>query len=263
MSNLGKWSNSIIQLGFVQGYCQLWKEHKWLPLGQEPPAFLPVATFSFKKCRAYGLLAIVFGKGSSTPTLQALCITQQSNFWTTGDVMFITHQATVHGWRCSCPLGSVTGGRQTVLVGFCIEKGHCRLHSAHWLQSMVLSLAALSGDVGLANVAFRIAVTETFQFPFLHGRAVIKNKHTWFKEEKKKSSHVQGLWTWRFGEDVLAELLFLGRFPSTTAAAVGCALLCLQPFVEGDFLLVSTAGFRVPFPGGGCRSVCYEIALRR
>lgn len=53
--------------------------------------------YSFKKCRAYGLLAIVFGKGSSTPTLQALCITQQSNFWTTGDVMFITHQATVHG----------------------------------------------------------------------------------------------------------------------------------------------------------------------
>lgn len=49
---------------------------------------------------------------------------------------------------------------------------------------MILSLAALSGDVGLANVGFRRAFMETSQVPLLHGRAVIKNKRTRFKEEK-------------------------------------------------------------------------------
>lgn len=60
-------------------------------------------------------------------------------------------------------------------------------------------------------------------------------------------------------------VLFLYHFPSAdTAAAVGCAQDCLQPFVEGDFLLVNAAGFRVPFPGGSCRSlVCYEIELQQ
>ena len=60
-------------------------------------------------------------------------------------------------------------------------------------------------------------------------------------------------------------LLFLYHFPSAdTAPAIGAARDCSQPFVEGDFLLVNAAGFRVPFPGGGCRSlVCYEIALQQ
>lgn len=47
-----------------------------------------------------------------------------------------------------------------------------------------MSLAALSGDVGLANVGFRRTFIETSQVPLLHGRAVIKNRRTQFKEEK-------------------------------------------------------------------------------
>lgn len=60
-------------------------------------------------------------------------------------------------------------------------------------------------------------------------------------------------------------MLFLWRFPSAdSAAAVGHAQDCLQPFAEGDFLLVNAAGFRVIFPGRGYRSlVCYEIALQQ
>lgn len=49
-------------------------------------------------------------------------------------------------------------------------------------------------------------------------------------------------------------VLFLYCFPSAHAAAAGHAQDCLQPFVEGDFLLVNAAGFRVIFPGHGCRS---------
>lgn len=43
--------------------------------------FLPFTTFSFKKSRAFGLLATVIGKGSSTPALQGSYIILQSNFW--------------------------------------------------------------------------------------------------------------------------------------------------------------------------------------
>lgn len=76
-------------------------------------------------------------------------------------------------------VSGVSPGRPyTVLAGFCMEKSHCKRRSSCSPKSMILSLAALSGDVGLANVAFRRAFIETSQVPLLHGRAVIKNKRT-------------------------------------------------------------------------------------
>lgn len=70
-------------------------------------------------------------------------------------------------------------GRQyTILAGFCMEKSHRKRRSSYSPKSMILSLAALSGDAGLANVAFRRAFIETSQVLLLHGRAVIKNKRT-------------------------------------------------------------------------------------
>lgn len=76
-------------------------------------------------------------------------------------------------------IGRVSPGRRyTILAGFCMEKSHRKRRSSYSPKSIILSLAALSGDAGLANVTFRRAFIETSQVPLLHGRAVIKNKRT-------------------------------------------------------------------------------------
>lgn len=137
------------------------------------------------KKRAFGLLAAVIGKGSSTPTLQGSYITLQSNFLDNRGFDFhnSSSSSALPEWMAEdapvCWIGRVSPGRQyTVLAGFCMEKSHCKCRSSYSPKSMILSLAALSGDVGLANVSFRRAFIETSQVPLLHGRAVIKNKRT-------------------------------------------------------------------------------------
>ena len=141
--------------------------------------------FLSKKSKTFGLLATVVGKGSSTPTLQGSYITLQSNILENGGFDFhnSSSSSAVPEWMAEdAPvpwIGRLSPGRQyTVLAGFCMEKSHCECRSSYSPKSMILSLAALSGDAGLANVAFRRAFIETSQVPLLHGRTVIKNKRT-------------------------------------------------------------------------------------
>lgn len=141
--------------------------------------------FFFKKnSRAFGLLASVVGKGSSTPTLQCSYITLRSNFLDNRGLDFRNSSSSSAVLECVAEdapvrwIGRVSPGRQyTVLAGFCMEKSH-RKHRSSYSPKTILSLAALSGDAGLAHVAFRRAFIETSQVPLLHGRAVIKNKRT-------------------------------------------------------------------------------------
>lgn len=141
--------------------------------------------FLSKESRAFGLLAAVIGKGSSTPTLQGSYITPQSNFLDNRGFDFhnSSSSSAIPKWMAEdAPvrwIGIVSPGRQyTILAGFCMEKSHHKCWTSYSPKSMILSLAALSGDAGLANVAFRSAFIETSQVPLLHGRAVIKNKCT-------------------------------------------------------------------------------------
>lgn len=145
---------------------------------------MPFTTFSFKK-KGFWSFGNCHWQRELSPTLQGSYITLQSSFLDNRGFDFhnSSSSSALPEWMAEdapvCWIGRVSPGRQyTVLAGFCMEKSHRKCRSSYSPKSLILSLAALSGDVGLANVSFRRAFIETSQVPLLHGRAVIKNKRT-------------------------------------------------------------------------------------